>query len=51
MPFLALLKNAGYPELLGPHGWYFASESQEKQSTDTPSMQLPGWMFMSQLQY
>lgn len=50
MPFLALLKNAGYTGLLVPHGWHFASESQEKQGTDTPSMQLPEWMFVSQLQ-
>lgn len=51
MPFLALLKNAGYTGLPGPRGWYFASDSQEKQGTGTPSMQLPGWIFVSQLQY
>lgn len=51
MPFLALLRNTGYVGLLGPRGWYFVSNSQEKQGTDTASMQLPGWTFVSQLQY
>lgn len=51
MPFLVLLRNAGYTGLPGPHGWYFVSNSQEKQGADTASMQLPGWTFVSQLQH
>lgn len=51
MQFLALLTNTGYTGLPGPHGWYFVSNSQEKQGTDIASTQLPGWTFVSQLQY
>lgn len=51
MPFLASLKNASYTGLLGPHSWYFVSNSQEKRGTDTASTQLPVWTFVSQLQY